>query len=286
MKMSEILGILAQASLPSLTREQLHTLANTNAGKRFGEALRAFGAGDATRRGELEAVVLAMAPSHQQTLTRLGYQATTAELVDIALIEQDQLLKALVAIAANASDAQRAKDYIATLGLPRSAPEQAAPPYYSFKIFGTTAALCISEAQIRTGKQYTVQVEGAVALAGPGRTSFDWPNKITVQLTVQEAYQTLALFENKLRAIRFDGHGRAHDKSLHAELQDSHYFVRMMQRGRPAIAVPVRAVDALPLVSLLYKQLLRNEPHLSLTDIRAMVDRMAAMMAPERLPSR
>jgi hypothetical protein len=62
--------------------------------------------------------------------------------------------------------------------------------------------------------------------------------------------------------------------------------VRMMQRSRPAIAVPVRAVDALPLVSLLYKQLLRNEPHLSLADIRAMVDRMAAMMAPERLPAR
>lgn len=279
MKMSEILGTLAQASLPPLTREQLHELASTDVGKQFGEALRGFSAGDETRRDELRAVVMAMAPEHRETLKRLGYQPSTEAFAGAALAERSRLFDALGAITANARDAQQARHYIASLGFQRTEPSTPiAPPYYSFKIFGASAALCISEAQTRASGQYTVQIEGAVALAGPGRTTFDWANKIAVQLTVQEAYQTLALFENKLHTLRFDGHGRTHDKSLHIELQDSHYFVRLLQRGRAAVAVPVRAVDALPLVSLLYKQLLRNEPHLTLADIQAMVNRMVTMM--------
>jgi hypothetical protein len=118
-----------------------------------------------------------------------------------------------------------------------------------------------------------------VALAGGGaRKTFDWPNKIVVQLTVQEAYQVLALLENKIRSLRFDGHGREHDKSLQIEFQDSHYYFRLIQRGRAAVAVQVRAVDSFQIVSLLYKQLLRNESHLQIADIRAMVDRMVMMI--------
>jgi hypothetical protein len=37
-------------------------------------------------------------------------------------------------------------------------------------------------------------------------------------------------------------------------------------------------VDSFQIVSLLYKQLLRNEPHLSINDIRMMVDRMVTMI--------
>ena len=153
------------------------------------------------------------------------------------------------------------------------------PPYYSFKIFSSAAALCIAEATTRAERKHTINIEGAVALAGGGaRKTFDWPNKIVVQLTVQEAYQVLALLENKIRSLRFDGHGREHDKSLQIEFQDSHYFFRLIQRGRAAVAVQVRAVDSFQIVSLLYKQLLRNESHLQIADIRAMVDRMVMMI--------
>jgi hypothetical protein len=94
---------------------------------------------------------------------------------------------------------------------------------------------------------------------------------------VQEAYQTLALLENKLPAVKFDGHGPKHDKSLHIEFQKSHYFVRVFQRGRQAVAVPIRPVDAIPFKSLLYKQLLRNESHLRIEDIKSMLEQMASM---------
>ena len=138
----------------------------------------------------------------------------------------------------------------------------------------------MSEARTRSSNQHTIQVEGALALAGAdARREFDWQNKILGQLTVQEAYLVLALFENLIPGVKFDGHGRAHDKSLHVDFQDSHYFVKVIQRGRAAVALPVRAVDAIQIVALLYRQMLANEPHLQIADIRALVTRMASMAA-------
>jgi hypothetical protein len=285
MKVSEISGILASAGLPALTREQLHELAGCDAGRAFGQALRAFAGGDVTQRDVLEATVHAISPGVRATLRSLGASVGVDQLVTIARKEQRRLFDALDTIAQGGVQGAGARRYLCGLGLVPALPDPAttgpAPaPYYSFKIFGTAAALCIAEAQTRATRQYTVNFEGAISLGGT--RTFDWPNKIVVQLTVKEAYQVLALFENKIRSLKFDGHGRAHDKSLQIEFQDSHYFVRLIQRGRAAVAVQVRAVDAIPLVSLLYKQLLRNEPHLRIDDIRTMVDRMAGMTATGR----
>jgi hypothetical protein len=282
MKVSEITGILDQAGLPRLTREQLHELAGTEAGKRFGEGLRALSAGDRSCRDELEATVRVLDPRIREVLQRLGSTSTVDQLVTTARNEQRRFFDALEAITDRTPLATSARGYLTQLGVisarPVTTQMAAEPPYYSFKIFASGAALCIAEATTRADRKHTINIEGAVALdAAGGRRTYDWPNKIVVQLTVQEAYQVLALLENKLRSLKFDGHGRAHDKSLQVEFQDSHYFFRLVQRGRSAIAVPVRAVDAIPIVSLLYKQLLANEPHLTVSHLQAMTDRLADM---------
>jgi hypothetical protein len=282
MKLSEITSILADASLPTVSRDQLLELAGTQAGKQFQAALLAYAGGDRQRRDELEATVRVLDPTVRDALRRLGSTCTVDQVVAAACREQRRFFDALDTIAQRLPRAGAARHYLAELGMvpvasaPRSDVGNAAP-YYSFKIVGTGAALCIAEAQTRATKQYTVNVEGAIALPGAGPKTFDWPSKIVVQLTVQEAYQTLALLENKLPAVKFDGHGPKHDKSLHIEFQQSHYFVRVFQRGRQAIAVPIRPVDAISFKSLLYKQLLRNESHLRIDDIKAMLDQMASM---------
>lgn len=282
MKLSEIASILSQAALPILSREQLLELAECDAGKSFGQALRAFAAGDTTQRDRLEATVRAVDPGVRATLRNLGASAALDQVVTIACKEQRRFFDAVDAIAKRSARAAGARRYLVELGvvplLPATPPAASAiPPYYSFKIFGTGAALCIAEARTRSTNHHSVNIEGALALAGSGQKTFDWPNKIVVQLTVQECYQLLALFENKIRSVRFDGHGRAHDKSLQIEFQDSHYYARLIQRSRAMVAVPIRPVDAIPLISLLYKQLQLNERHLSIEDLRSMVDRMAGM---------
>jgi hypothetical protein len=284
MKLSEITNILTTAGLPALSRDQLLELASSGAGKRFEAALLAFAAGDRKQRDELEATVRVLAPKTRSTLQRIGGQLPVNQLVTLACKEQRRFFGAIDAIAMRTPRAAAARTYLAGLGAAAAVSDNtpaptADPPYYSFKIFSSAAALCIAEATTRAERKHTINIEGAVALAGGGaRKTFDWPNKIVVQLTVQEAYQVLALLENKIRSLRFDGHGREHDKSLQIEFQDSHYYFRLIQRGRAAVAVQVRAVDSFQIVSLLYKQLLRNESHLQIADIRAMVDRMVMMI--------
>jgi hypothetical protein len=288
MKLSAILEILATARLPSVTGDQLRQLVGTAEGKAFADDLKWFAAGETGRREQLAAVVHALAPAVRGTVEQLGFRFDLAALIAAGKREGDQVFAALKASGSTAADRRQAAAFLRGIGmqaLPSAAPAAAPvppagpvePPYYSFKVFGRTAALCISEARTRTGNQHTIQIEGALLLAGDGRKEFDWRNKIIVQLTVQEAYLALAFFENLIPSVKFDGHGRAHDKSLHLEFQETHYFAKLIQRGRAAVALPVRAVDAIQIVALLYKQLLRNEAHLRIEDIRGMVGRVAAM---------
>lgn len=285
MKLSEITAILARAGLPALSREQLLELAGTHAGKRFEAALISFGGGDRQARDVLTATVRILDAKTLAALRRLGSNVPVDQLVDIAWREQIRFFDAMEAIAQLTPRAAGARRYLAGLGVvsgsaattPPAPPAPVEPPYYSFKIFGSSAALCIAEATSRAERKRTINIEGAVVLAGGTRKAFDWANKIVVQLTVQEAYQVLALLENKIHSLHFDGHGARHDKSLQVEFQKSHYYFRLTQRGRAAVAVPVRAVDSIQIVSLLYRQLLANEPHLRIDDMRTMVDRMARM---------
>lgn len=287
MKLSEITSILAAAGLPALSRDQLLELASSGGGKRFEAALIAFGAGNRQLRNELEVTVRVLDAKTRTTFQRIGGQLPIDQLIIVACREQRRFFDAVDAIAMRTSRAAAARNYLAELGAAAAVADcvpalAVNPPYYSFKIFGSAAALCIAEATTRAERKHTINIEGAVALAGGGaRKTFDWRDKIVVQLTVQEAHQVLALLENKIRSLCFDGHGREHDKSLQVEFQDSHYFFRLIQRGRAAVAVPVRAIDSFQLVALLYKQLLRNEPHLRIEDICAMVDRMVTMGLPK-----
>jgi hypothetical protein len=291
MKLSIILETLASARLPSVSSEQLRQLVGTAEGKAFADDLRWFAVGEAKRREQLAAVVHALAPSVRRTVEQLGFQFDLAAIIAAAKLDGLAGIEMIKVANANPGNRTRAVSYLRGIGLQvissvtAAAPATAAPvdpPYYSFKIFGSGAALCVSEARTRSSNQHTIQIEGALAHGG-GRREFDWQNKIIVQLTVQEAYMALALFENLIPSVKFDGHGRAHDKSLHIDFQDSHYFVRVIQRGRAAVVLPVRAVDAIQIVALLYKQLLRNEAHLRIEDIRALVARMASMDGRHRL---
>jgi hypothetical protein len=290
MKLSTILDTLAAARLPSVTIEQLRQLVGTAEGKAFAEDLELFAAGEAQRRDQLAFVVHALAPGVRRTVEQLGFQFDLPAIIAAAKSDGSTGFNMIKAANADPGSRARAVAYLQGAGLQLAskgavgAPAPAAPvepPYYSFKIFGNSAALCVSEARTRSSNQCTIQIEGALALGGGGgRREFDWQNKIIVQLTVQEAYLTLALFENLIPSVKFDGHGRTHDKSLQIEFQESHYYVRVIQRGYTAVAVPVRPVDAIQIVSLLYKQLLRNEPHLRIEDMRGMIGRVASMTAP------
>lgn len=290
MKLSTILETLATARLPSVTSEQLRQLVGTAEGKAFADDLKWFAAGEAGRRQQLAAVVHALAPAVRRTVEQLGFQFDLPAIIAAAKLDDSAGIDTIKAANANSGSRARAVAYLLGAGLQLASESGAAalslalaapiaPPYYSFKIFGGKAALCISEAHTRAGNRPTVQIEGACMLAGAANREVDWNSKIIVQLTPQECYQLLAVFENRIGKARFDGHGKLHDKSFVIERQDSHYFVRLTQRGRPAVALPVTPADSLQVVALLYRQILRGEPHLDAAAVGAMVARMGAMLS-------
>lgn len=284
MKLSIILSTLASARLPSVTSGELQQLVGTAEGKAFADDLKWFALGDTGRREHLAAVVHLLAPCVRNTVEYLGFHFNLVRLIAAAKNDRSIGLETIKIARMNSGNRARAIAYLHGIGLDLAITDTSTkalvePPYYSFKIFSTNAALCISEARTRSGNLHTIQLEGALHMGSASDLKrYDWQNKITIQLTVQEAYLTLGLFENLVSHVKFDGHGRNHEKSLQIEFQNTHYFVRIIQRSRTPISIPVRAVDGIQIVSLLYKQLLRNEEHLKLDDIRTMVGRMAAMM--------
>jgi hypothetical protein len=117
----------------------------------------------------IEATVRIFDRALRETLRRLGSITTVDQVLAAACREQRRFFDALDAITQRTARARAAWWYLVELGIVPATqamrPAHAAPPYYFFKIVGAGAALCIAEAQTRTTKQYTVKIEGAVALA-------------------------------------------------------------------------------------------------------------------------
>jgi hypothetical protein len=190
-----------------------------------------------------------------------------------------RLFKALHSIRLKSSGFNDAIAYVHSLDLaaPRQSQNSAAPPYYSFKLFAKAAARCVSEALTKNSNQHTIQIEAAGALGGSSR-QFDWPNKICVQLSVQEMYTLVATCESLVVSAEFKGHGLRNDKALFVELQSGTIYFKMVQLHRKPLGIPVRAIDAMPLVNLLYRQILKNEPHLTADQIRTNLATLAKML--------
>lgn len=237
MKYQRILDILDQVSLPRLSRDELLAIAQGSDSTRFKNALLQVESGE-----------------HQQA----SVLRTVIDQLRLAPAGEHQ------AIMANATKHKQVD-------------RQAAPPYFSFKIYGGSAALCISEARVRATNAPTVQIESAAAL---GKNTFGWQDKIIIQLSTQELLQATALFERKISFLEFKGHGRLHDKLLRLEVQEGKILVQLAQRGVRMDSVPVPPAEAFGFISLAYKQIHAGAPHLDMTMIRSMVDQVAVSSSP------
>ena len=206
----------------------------------------------------------------------MGLQYDLQRLIDTAEIEQKTLFAALH----KSSTEQSAKDYILQLGFKR-APKAVTPaPYYSFSVYGTKGALCISEAQTRSKQIHTINVEGALAL---GKNEFDWRNKLILQLSPEEMFLVLAVLNGKIPNVVFTGHGESHDKMFEMMLQTGSYFIRLVQKGRSPVSVPMDVRQTLNFTSLIYKQIKKNHPHLGMDELRSMEDQLVRMHATQHI---
>lgn len=221
----------------------------------------------------LELLVRCVSSSVKAVLFELGYKFDLEFLIDTALREKKPLFVALHVLSANDERATLARIYIDTLGFAKAdvAPSPV-PPYYSFHVYGKKAALCIAEA-LSQKHVATINIEGAIALAN----GFAWNQKIIIQLSESELFLVIALLKGRIHQLHFPGHGEKHDKLLEIERQSHHYFVRLVQRGRPPVSVPLYPADAMNLMALLFKQTKINHPHLSDRQVDILIDQYLRM---------
>lgn len=281
MTLSDINQALLGRGLPALAPGQLAAIDAAGERPAFERTLHGTAGSELDPDAYIGLVLRATAEWLPNFLASLELRYEPRQFMGMALQERMNLFRAIHALRTNHPDRGTALQYLQGLGMPKAVAPASnvtqGAPYYSFHIYGQNAALCVSEAKTRSTNEHTVQIDGAGSL-GTGIRNFDWPNKIVVQLTPQECLLMLAVLRNQLPSVEFKGHGRSHDKAFHIENQGSRYFVKLLQKQRAAVAVPVQPVDAVRIIALLNRQIQANMPTVDVQQLDRLIADMAAMM--------
>lgn len=126
-------------------------------------------------------------------------------------------------------------------------------------MYGGKAALCI-ETDVTRQDEPTLRLEAAPAT---GPRAYDWPRKLTLQLTREELPVVAATVLGLLPRCMYKNHGPDQNKGLEIEHQGSHLFVRLFQKERGVLAVPVGPADSYYLGTLAMRALRQGTPWLS-----------------------
>ncbi|MFD2274245.1 hypothetical protein ACFS07_33140 [Undibacterium arcticum] len=112
-----------------------------------------------------------------------------------------------------------------------------------------------------------------------GIRTYSWDKKIGIQLTQAEIFTVLSvLFFYACKKVSLEGHGPRHDKTFSIENQGGHFFFfKISQLGVGTFALPISGADAIPISTMLLKQIRLNAPHLSDTMILAMISNAVAI---------
>lgn len=128
------------------------------------------------------------------------------------------------------------------------------------------AALCFDADVAKSGFK-TIAIDGAKAKGN----HFDWPNKIRLQLTKGEVPEVLAVLLGHSMFCEFKNHGPSNNKGFSMERQGEKVYVKMFEKGKPLIGVPVHPQDLFYVFSLIMKRVLDENPWLDATSVLGMI---------------
>lgn len=308
---NELVALMTRINLPALNKEQLCEIAAIE-GKRFIEMLQAAAEhADAEAKIYAGCVTYAVHPSTRTTLRSLGLEVPLEHVIKTAVREGRRFFAAIKTVEKNGSSRLEAAEYLAGLfattairnasavvaskvSVERDVPTVAKAQVQSeakkdfsneraVRLYGGRAAFCFSQDKTRdrtgTGKGVSdvLRVEAALSV---GARSYDWTEKIGIQVNRGEMFQLLAVLAGCHRGVALKGHGDKHDKFLLLENQDTQFFVKLGQKNRPVRAMPIPAHQGFEVASLITHQISLNEPSLDSRTIMYYVEKTAGMMPP------
>lgn len=158
--------------------------------------------------------------------------------------------------------------------LPPSPRKSEKPFGESYHVYGGNYALCFSEAATRKPGKHTVIVEAAKT---PGRGEVPmWDEKISVSLTIAELPLVLGALYGYAKNVQLKGHGANNEKTLSFERQEGRLYVSLQSFPEKPWGVPIPAHECYPLISMLLRQMLKNDPHLTPALILAMTQQICS----------
>lgn len=148
----------------------------------------------------------------------------------------------------------------------------------SVHVYAGKAALCFAECLTRLDGKATLMIEAAQTTAD----GYNWQNKMMLMLTQAEQPLVLGFFAGYIDKLELKGHGRQKEKGITLVNQGNQFFITMIMRGHPPRAVPMPAKDCYPVLTMLLRQMLRNDPHLTPQLILQLSKRICDMHVAER----
>lgn len=119
-------------------------------------------------------------------------------------------------------------------------------------VYGGKAALTFQDSFTRSGGVPTLMIDAAPS---NGVRSYDWANKICVQLTWGELPFVAAVFMGLKPSCEYSNHGDENNKGFSFANQESGIFCRVFGPGK-AHAVPISAPDVYAVTALLVNRII------------------------------
>lgn len=152
---------------------------------------------------------------------------------------------------------------------------QVRPAHQSVHVYGRTAALCFERDVSRSGEP-TLAIECARCV---GPQTYDWHDKITLQLTHRQLPLVLAALMRWRQTLSFDHHGDHQDKRLILAI-DADRVVVTVGQGAERRMVAISELDLFAVADLVLQVMLAQHPHLNSETLLQMVRATAGQTRP------
>ncbi len=147
--------------------------------------------------------------------------------------------------------------------------------FFSVTFYGGKSALCFNATE-KDG-EYSINVDGGNKKPNQpeGGRAIDWQDKVVLGLSADELIELAWVLLGVSEACKFSGHGPMHDKTFQFNRQETGYFGSVSAKDKGSRAVPMSHAAGTRLMFLVARQIQKNYPHMTVTEVLNLLTRMA-----------
>lgn len=154
-------------------------------------------------------------------------------------------------------------------------PAQAERDFFSVTFYGGKSALCFNATE-KDG-EFSINVDGGNKKPNQpeGGRAIDWQDKVVLGFSADELIELAWVLLGVSESCKFTGHGPMHDKSFEFKRQDGGYFGSVSAKDKGSRAVPMSHAAGARLMFLVARQIQKNFPHMTVTEVLSLLTKMA-----------